>query len=96
MEKLDNNGNIRITVIYQGELGSISYILRFYDETELITVHVVDELINQATRVFDFNLNDDFGIDENINDLRLRVDVSPNPSLKNFEGSESEIILMTD
>lgn len=95
MEKIDNNGNIRITVIYQGELGSISYILRFYDETELITVHVIEELISQNTEVFEFSL-DDLGISTDIDDLRLRVDVSPNPFQKNFEGSESNIVIMTN
>ncbi len=96
LEKLDNNGNIRVTVVYQGELGSISYILRFYQSSELISVHPIEELINEPTRVFEYNLANDLGISNNINNLRLRVDVSPNPNSYNFEGSESEIILMTE
>jgi len=96
LEKLDNNGNIRVTVIYQGELGSISYILRFYEDAELISVYPIEELINEPTRYFEYNLEDDLGIPNNINNLRLRVDVSPNPNSYNFEGSESEIVLMTE
>ena len=94
--KINNNGDIKITVVYQGELGSISYILRFYDGSSLLSVYPIEELINEPEREFYFNLMDDFGISNSTTSLMLRVDVSPNPNSYNFEGSESEVVLMSN